>query len=303
MFGVSLVLCCWMSHWLKGVDGLSFSEEAISGISPVLDRMAVPSTVVTSVASVSVAETWISRWFKNDLRLIHKAKQVLSAEEFGEWEWPISGGALDAGNSGVKKTDAHASILLTGHSDGSVSLWEVEDNQSIRAREATKSIQTPSRPLRLLQRVDPFAQLGKSKTSMPVVSAVTLCVYSRLLAVGYTDGSITVLCFSKQDSALPRGDAQRHALLRKVRDFLVFEGGLTGAKAGDNKTRGGSSHGEDLEEHQAPSSAGCLPPGFQLMLSCRLPTKAAVTKLELAVGFDRLFVGDRNGSAFFFFFL
>ncbi len=300
-----------MSHWLdggclsvsllKGVDGLTFSEEAISGISPVLDRMAVPSSVVTSVASVSVAESWISRWFKNDLRLIHKAKHVLSAEEYGEWEWPINGGALDAGNSGVPKTDAHVSILLTGHSDGSVSLWEVEDNQSIRAREATKSIQTPSRPLRLLQRVDPLAQLGKNKMSMPVVSAITLCIYSRLLAVGYTDGSITVLCFSKQDSALPRGDAQRHTLLRKVRDFLVFEGSLTGAIAGDSKTRGGSSHGEDLE-HQAPSNAlGCLPPGFQLMLSCRLPTKAAVTKLELAVGFDRLFVGDRNGSSRFFF--
>jgi hypothetical protein len=103
------------------------------------------------------------------------------------------------------------------------------------------------------------------------------------------------IVFLNKESAVARGQAQRDALSRQIKEFLVFEGDVPGANIGDAKSFGSNLQGGEDLEHHAPSNTDFLPPGFQLMLSVRLETKAAVTKLELAVGFDRLFIGDRNG--------
>lgn len=106
---------------------------------------------------------------------------------FSEKEWPISGG--EWGTSTV----SYPEVILTGHADGSLKIWDASSVtlQVLYRLKTSKVFEKPKNKSQEVQDDDPFA-----------VEKVAFCAESRLLAVAGSSFYVIVFGFKKQEASV-----------------------------------------------------------------------------------------------------
>lgn len=211
--------------------------------------------------------------------------ELLASEDF---EWPVNGGSMVEpllsrflSSSGAIKDEMqtmfqNGTLLLTGHANGFVLLWELIPPAD---RESKGS-------LRLLHTVDVTRQMSPVPETKDI-SCLSFCHEARVLVVGFSTGEIAVLEFGDWKLPMPTKPSPESSLAAgEVVSASQSSESFTGeAEAADTTTTA------SYEPTDASLNAFT---GFKVLFSLHIHSQA-IQHISLSTAYDYFAASDASG--------
>lgn len=262
-------LPCYVRFREHDKEDWEWQIERLARSSAILERLQRSALTACAVVNLDHADGAL----QDDLFTTTSASETHDAGSSDDFEWPINGGSLvepllsrfRSASSAVtddgQSIGPSATLLLTGHEDGTVLFWDVVPPAERTSKGALELLHVLDVPHRMV-----------SAPATRAISCLAFCPDARVLVVGFATGELAVLEFGHWTHHRPSSLLETH-----------FASSLATSDAS-----------EAANQHGGASDAAPDTTGFSTTLSLHIHTQA-ITSLSLSTAYGYVAAADASG--------